>query len=395
MAVAFDAFNSGAAGTGNLSWTHTPVGTPRAVIVTIGQGGGGSNVDEVTSVTYGGVAMTEISGSPQLHEDAGGTDDGANYVYFLGSNIPTGAQTVEVTVSGAHVKRATSTTLTASADTEVIDADSSLNGALGTNPSVTLQLNGRASFAAIKFFSYHGDPVNISPLSGWTSRNESDFGGSTGGTYTYDTIGTADVTAGWTSSATSGAGLAFAVSEVQVTDRRVHTTWAEFEAPFASRKAIATWAEFELPEVTARGVRATWAEIQVPDFLARRVVSTWSVLEIPDAPRRVLATWAEMEFPLASRWATMTWAEMESPFGPRKANVTWAELNILDPLAARVFWAELETPRVFVPFPQLPPPPNLPVMDPLDPHTQAVENLWDYLNILRRAVEKAFEPRVE
>lgn len=37
-------------------WTHTPVGTPRGIIVQVVQNAG---TDEVTGVTYGSVAMTE------------------------------------------------------------------------------------------------------------------------------------------------------------------------------------------------------------------------------------------------------------------------------------------------------------------------------------------------
>ena len=39
MAIAFDAESNVAAGTGTLSWTHTPVGAPAGVIVLIVQNG--------------------------------------------------------------------------------------------------------------------------------------------------------------------------------------------------------------------------------------------------------------------------------------------------------------------------------------------------------------------
>jgi hypothetical protein len=103
MAVALDATSAGAGGTGNFNWTHTPVGTPKGVWVVIPQDTG--QTDEVTAVTYGGVAMERvIAGSPTnpIFRDGVGGDDGGIYEYFLGSGIPTGAQTVAVTVNGAE-----------------------------------------------------------------------------------------------------------------------------------------------------------------------------------------------------------------------------------------------------------------------------------------------------
>src|SRR5574343_1167810 len=104
MAVAFDAFSNVAAGTGTLSWTHTPVGTPRGVRVDIVEDGG---TNGVSGVTYGGVAMELVAVNAKASGEAG-----TDITYFLGNNIPTGAQTVSVSVSDAVSKRAGATTLT-------------------------------------------------------------------------------------------------------------------------------------------------------------------------------------------------------------------------------------------------------------------------------------------
>jgi hypothetical protein len=185
MAVAYDAFSQAVPGTGNLSWTHTPVGTPRAIIV-------------------------------NLVQDANDTDQvsGAVYTYFLGSSIPTGAQTVDVTVSSNAEKYPCAVSLTGSADTEVVDVDVTIDNGAATNPSVTLSLGGRTCFAMISFFSGRPAPTDITPLANWTVRREQDFGSSLGGIYTYDVIGTTDVTAGWTQTSDAGAAIALAISEV-------------------------------------------------------------------------------------------------------------------------------------------------------------------------------------
>lgn len=210
MAIAFDAESSSATGTGTLSWTHTPVGTPRGVLVFVEQTDGLG--DEVTGVTYGGVAMTEIAGSPNLHTTG---ERGGVHAFLLGASVPTGARTVVVSVDATGSKKvATALSVTAGLDVEVVRADGTINSDAVANPSVVLSLAGRASFAAIGFFSGKDDRNAITPLSGWTSQMEVDFGLTTAGVYTYDTIGTADVTAGWTQSVDDAAAIAVALSEL-------------------------------------------------------------------------------------------------------------------------------------------------------------------------------------
>ena len=56
--------------------------------------------------------------------------------------------------------------------------------------------------------------AGTTPLASWTSRVEIDWGPQVGLMYTYDTIGTSDVTAGWTQAADDATMVALAVSEV-------------------------------------------------------------------------------------------------------------------------------------------------------------------------------------
>ena len=207
MAVAYDAVSNATEGTGTLTWTHTPVGTPRGVQVFVVQNTGAA--DEVSGVTYGGVAMTETSDSPLLKAAA---EDGGVYSYFLGSSIPTGAQTVEVTVTGATTKAAVAITITAAADTTVQDT-ATISSDSATNPSVTLSLGSNTCFCAIGFMSGQASVGNITPSASWTSRYEFDFTSQTCGFYTYDTIGSSDVTAGWTQTADDAISIAVAITE--------------------------------------------------------------------------------------------------------------------------------------------------------------------------------------
>lgn len=105
--------------TGNTSaasftWTHTPVGTPRGVLVyvyTI------SATKTVTGVTYGGVAMTEVAGGAAVDT---ANEPGRIDTFFLGSGIPTGAKAIVVSrTNNATIMYASAVTQTAATDTEI------------------------------------------------------------------------------------------------------------------------------------------------------------------------------------------------------------------------------------------------------------------------------------
>jgi hypothetical protein len=210
LAVAFDKIvESGLPTSGNFSFTHTPVGTPRAAVLWVVLDI--NTTDQVSGVTYGGVSMSEVSGSPNIHTTG---QPGSVHCFFLGSSVPTGAQTVAGTVGGTNLRSVVVVTLTAATDCEIVDADATINSDSQANPSVTLSLGGRTSWCGIGFHSGQANTASITPLASWTSSHERDFGSQVGGVYRYDTVGTADVTAGWTQTAADACAIAVAVSEV-------------------------------------------------------------------------------------------------------------------------------------------------------------------------------------
>src|SRR5690348_5790420 len=126
MAVAFDASSESHTGTtgstnqASFSWTHTPVGTPKGVLIFL------INLDSATgvnpSITYGGVAVPAVTGG--VDADTAG-EAGRCAAFFLGSGIPTGAQTVVVNRdNNAQQVYAVAITVTAAAgkDTAVHEA---------------------------------------------------------------------------------------------------------------------------------------------------------------------------------------------------------------------------------------------------------------------------------
>lgn len=176
MAIAFDAATQSAAGSGTLTFNHTPVGTPRGVLVLIAQSP--TNTDQVSGVTYGGVAMTEVPLSPLLQ--TAGAEHAAAYGYFLGSGIPTGVQSVVVSVTGAESKRAVCYTVTATADVEIEDT-STLNSASSTSPAVTLTTGaGVETWCAGVLVSAQNDPA-FTKGADYTATGTHDFGTSSAG----------------------------------------------------------------------------------------------------------------------------------------------------------------------------------------------------------------------
>lgn len=210
--VAFDAIsNSGGTDTTTFSWTHTPSGTPKGVLVLIYQEGNasGPGPDEITGVTYDGEAMTEVANSPEL----GGayTRGGVIYAYFLGSGVNTGAVSVEVTCSAStSKKRAVAISLTAAGDTSIVTT----NLLTLLNYSGTLSLGGETCYAAQVWFSDLPTVNGMNPLTNWTSRIEDGWtSGNTGGVYTYDVVGSSDITFGSTQSVDHWACLGVAIKD--------------------------------------------------------------------------------------------------------------------------------------------------------------------------------------
>lgn len=119
-AVVFDAASESHTGTtgasATFSWTHTPVGTPRGVLIFVFNRNDPSGND-TTSVTYGGTDVPLIDDSV-ARDTTASTEGGSVQAYFLGSSIPTGAQTVQVTEGDTYTSAyAVAITVTANDDT--------------------------------------------------------------------------------------------------------------------------------------------------------------------------------------------------------------------------------------------------------------------------------------
>lgn len=214
-AVAFDAFTSSTGGTGDYSYDHVPVGTVKGVIVHVIVNGLAVGI---SGVTADGAALTEVAESPVTNSTG---ELGSCHTFFLGSSVPAGTLTIAVDATlGTEVSVSGCVTLTADGDTSVVDTGIVLSDGQ-SNPSVTLALGGVSSFCMIGAWSGLGN-LSMSPTTGWTERFEHDFGNQNGLIYTYDTVGTSDVAAGYTAGADDVAMHAIAVRDnAAAADRRV------------------------------------------------------------------------------------------------------------------------------------------------------------------------------
>jgi hypothetical protein len=216
MTIARDAGTASAAATTDpLTWTHTPVGTPRGVVVLIASL---AATDDVVGVTYGGVAMAEVTAvSPRLV--TAGAEDGSLYVYFLGTGIPTGAQTVSVDMNGTgSTRRGTSITYTAAADT-AIDATASLDSAGVANPSVDITQQAETVAIAAILWSGQNAVGGATEAGGLSVEMTNDFGNQIARVATkMSTAGVgAVVSVGWTATSEEAGIIAVAIREKLVT----------------------------------------------------------------------------------------------------------------------------------------------------------------------------------
>jgi hypothetical protein len=191
MTVAFDAVvESVRTDTSDpMTWTHTPVGTPRAIVVAFTHGV--SDTDHVLTVTYGGINITE-----RVRATDTTTEPGASELWFIGSGIPTGAQTI----SADHASGTTddiqgvSWSLTALSDCEIIDSDSISQNA--ANPTLVMQKEGREGWCACAMYNGGAAPGGTLATGNTQGPNE-DLTAFYADTCYETTVDAADHTIGW------------------------------------------------------------------------------------------------------------------------------------------------------------------------------------------------------
>jgi hypothetical protein len=167
----------GATSTGNLSWNHSPNpgSAVSGVLVFVVQNIG--ITDEVLSVTYDGVPLTEVPNSPVIHST--GLEDGVLYAFFLGENIPSTKTSVPILVTvnaTGSVKDAACYTVTSNSLKTEVDVVATLDSGGVADPSVNL-VTTRKTFIAAALHSGQDAIGSVTTGTGYTRISVgTDFG---------------------------------------------------------------------------------------------------------------------------------------------------------------------------------------------------------------------------
>jgi hypothetical protein len=154
--------------TGDRSFTHDPVGTPKGVVVVVHSA---ATAAPVTGVTYAGVAMTLSSSATDTVET------GSIWVYTLTQvAIPTDdPATVVLQGCTADSKFASCATVTAGTTGTKVNATASQNTTTSTNPSVNIV----TTQTTMIYGAVHGGaaaPTSYAVGTNYTVMNSGDYG---------------------------------------------------------------------------------------------------------------------------------------------------------------------------------------------------------------------------
>ena len=156
-------------GTGDLSWTHTPVGDPTGVCLILWElNSAGSNII-AGDVLYGGVPMERRSFVSGMM----GAVNLVKHLWWLNEDIPTGPQTITVDTDSATMRQASVVTVTGGSNAE-IDAIVATSGNSG-NPSTTITTFKR-SLIIQSLLTDLDDGSTITQQTGYTQLSEHDLG---------------------------------------------------------------------------------------------------------------------------------------------------------------------------------------------------------------------------
>ena len=194
-----------------FKFNHIPVGTPKGIMVFIMHRT--SNSDQITAVTYGGVSMARIQTAA-----LGGGEQGRSYVYFVGASIPTGEQTVSIDhTATTNDKMAFCVSVTAAADTSVIDSD--IVQAVQTNPQVTLDSGADSALSYCGIWTGLPAPTDLTVITGMTNLGagaQGDFGPNATRVDRETSVSTGTFTIGYTGGSDEQCLVALAIKEEAV-----------------------------------------------------------------------------------------------------------------------------------------------------------------------------------
>jgi len=301
-AVAFDAGTESHTGTtgstseASFNWTHSPVGTPKGVVVFVFIN---ADVDYETSVSYGSLTLSEYS---NFAADIG-DEQGRTYVFSAGSSIPTGNQTVTVTrTNNATVMYAVAYTVTASVDTGITGYVDEENNQTLTEVNVD---DGSPGTNSIRLAATHWGGSSIPTVGSNSTQGPSiDFGTRTISTVRETTAGQGSRPVGWNTGATSDdvAAVYLAVYELPAINQSAYrwrmddgsestASWLDNESTAISNVSTTTTIRLrmEVEETTASATTMN-SRLEFSSDASSCTTGTWTALDTSTTAWRVTAS---------------------------------------------------------------------------------------------------------
>ncbi len=207
MTIAFDAESDGFSAADPHTVAHTGGASVQGVFAFICSPD--ATTDVVVGVTYDSVALARIRTNVDTVDEVGRV-----YIYFLGSGVSGGAQTLSVDKTAAVATWVNCVTITAASDVEVI-VDEGIDEDVD-DPQVTLAFGGREAMSFGILYSGMESIGNIQDLADQTRLSNRAFAGTNLSVSSRLTnVQTADDTFGWNTDITEDVALsALAISEV-------------------------------------------------------------------------------------------------------------------------------------------------------------------------------------
>jgi len=210
MAVAHDAATESATWSDTpdpFTFSHTPVGTPRGVLVLIVHRESADEIDGV--VSYGGVAMARVVTAVDTVGEAC-----RSYAYFLGEGVPAGTQTVSIAhvATAAATKKAVCITVTAAGSTEI--GASGIAQGDQADPQIALDTTTESSLRYCCIFSGLPNETDLTMLSGMTAVHSLDRGANVDRQDRQTSPASGSFTIGYTAASDDVAMVAVAIQEM-------------------------------------------------------------------------------------------------------------------------------------------------------------------------------------
>jgi hypothetical protein len=235
-------------------WTfsHTPAGTPRAVVVALINYT--SSTDQIAGVTYGGVALAKIKENVDTSGEQTNTQ-----LWFLGTGIPTGAQTVSVDLTSATGDdfMMCCLTFTGAANCFVKDTDGISEDI--QNPQVTLQYGGKSCLSVCALGGGLSNVTDYTLVASMSAVHDNDSGNEIQRVDRQTTAGTSDFTIGYTAGSSDDVSFAaLAISDQHTTTAVGLAEETDTALAATTKKTLATGLSSETDTALAATAERTY-----------------------------------------------------------------------------------------------------------------------------------------